>query len=89
MEANTELVLRAGGSSVTLNDAGIFMDGPSIELNCGGTPGNGTPARPLLPEGSIAPEIPPPPIVHCLTLASQNAACVCEVCHKPTERNQA
>ncbi len=58
LEAGSELVLKAGGSSVVLNDDGIFMNGPAIMLNSGGTPGKGTPANPLLPEGSLEPSVP-------------------------------
>lgn len=79
LEAAGELVLMAGGSSVVLNDAGVFFNGLSIDLNSGGSPGNGTPADPLLPEKGACPEIPPPPLPtpYCMATASRRRAAVC------------
>lgn len=83
LEAGAELELRAGGSNVVLNDAGIFMNGQAIDLNNGGEPGAGTPANPLLPEGSMSPDTPLAPQVPapvCLVSASIHRApiCLCE-----------
>ena len=69
LEAGAELELRAGGSSMVLNDAGIFLNGQAIDLNSGGTPGTGTPAAPLLPRTVQAPVLPPPPCISCLQKA--------------------
>ena len=79
LEAAGELVLMAGGSSVVLNDAGVFFNGLAIDLNSGGSPGNGTPANPLLPEKGACPEIPPPPLPtpYCMATASRRRAAVC------------
>ena len=82
LEAGAELTLKAGGSWLTINGAGVSADGAAVCLNSGGGPGDGTPAEPLLPEGSISPAVPPPPTIHCLAYAYKNAACVCEICNK-------
>ncbi|MDE7064699.1 MAG: hypothetical protein K2O70_04420, partial [Desulfovibrionaceae bacterium] len=52
MEAGAELTLKAGGSWLTINAAGVCGGGPVIALNSGGSPADGTPAEPLLPEES-------------------------------------
>ena len=71
LEAGAELTLRVAGSSVVLNDDGVFINGPAINLNSGGSPGSATPADPLLPKGSL-PEPPPlPPCLHCLKAAAK------------------
>lgn len=54
MEAGSELTLKAAGSWVRISDAGVEMDGPSIDLNCGGAPGQGTPAAPEVPVPATA-----------------------------------
>ena len=82
LEAGAELTLKAGGSWLTINGAGVSADGAAVCLNSGGGPGDGTPAVPLLPEGSLSPPVPPPPTIHCLAYAYKNAACVCEICNK-------
>ena len=68
LEAGAELELRAGGSSVLLNDAGIFLNGPAIDLNSGGSPGSATPADPLLPMIGKKPE--PPLVISKLCLVT-------------------
>ena len=77
LEAGAELTLKAGGSWLTINGAGVSADGAAVCLNSGGGPGDGTPAEPLLPEGSVVPDVPPPPKAGCLGVAAQNKKALC------------
>ncbi|WP_223299884.1 type VI secretion system Vgr family protein [Desulfovibrio fairfieldensis] len=77
LEAGAELTLKAGGSWLTINGAGVSADGAAVCLNSGGGPGDGTPADPLLPEGSVVPDVPPPPKAGCLGVAAQNKKALC------------
>ena len=49
MEAGSELTLKAGGSFIKIDGSGVTVSGPVVNLNSGGSPGNGTGAAPLLP----------------------------------------
>jgi type VI secretion system secreted protein VgrG len=49
LEAGSELTLKAGGSFVKIDGSGVAFSGPLVNLNGGGSPGNGTGAAPLLP----------------------------------------
>ena len=71
LEAGAELTLKAGGSWLTINGAGVSADGAAVCLNSGGGPGDGTPAEPLLPEGSVVPDVPPRLRVSCLQEAAR------------------
>ena len=77
LEAGAELELRAGGSSMVLNDAGIFLNGQAIDLNSGGTPGTGTPAAPLLPLKGARAEAPPAPNAGCFSRTARSRGAVC------------
>ena len=72
LEAGAELTLKAGGSWLTINGAGVSADGAAVCLNSGGGPGDGTPADPLLPEGSVVPDVPPSLRASCLQEAAGN-----------------
>ena len=48
LEAGAELTLKAGGSFITFGGGGVNADGAMIYLNSGGSPGSGTPAKPLV-----------------------------------------
>ncbi|PXX94067.1 bacteriophage T4 gp5 trimerisation domain-containing protein, partial [Halomonas heilongjiangensis] len=65
LEAGSELTLNAGGSFLKLDGSGVTLVGPSVKINAGGSPGNGSgqaAETPLLP-GRAVPEgheaIPP------------------------------
>ena len=78
LEAGAELTLKAGGSWLTINGAGVSADGPAVCLNSGGGPGDGTPADPLLPEGSTVPDVPPsPPSPDCLRSVANKGGIFC------------
>ncbi|NUU38761.1 type VI secretion system tip protein TssI/VgrG [Pseudomonas sp. C2B4] len=49
LEAGSELTLIGGGSFIKIDGGGVTMSGPQINMNAGGSPGNGTGAVPLLP----------------------------------------
>ncbi|TCK60082.1 hypothetical protein EV690_0610, partial [Celerinatantimonas diazotrophica] len=42
MEAGAELTLKAGGSFMTINAAGVSASGPSVKLNSGGSASSGS-----------------------------------------------
>jgi type VI secretion system secreted protein VgrG len=49
LEAGSELTLKAGGSFIKIDGSGVAISGPVVNVNDGGSPGNGTGAAPLLP----------------------------------------
>lgn len=49
LEAGSELTLKAGGSFIKLDPSGVTLVGPTIKINSGGAPGNGSGAAPILP----------------------------------------
>ncbi|WP_445010114.1 type VI secretion system tip protein TssI/VgrG [Vreelandella stevensii] len=57
LEASDELTLNAGGSFIKLDGGGITLVGPSVRVNAGGSPGNGSGQAvegPLLPGRAVA-----------------------------------
>lgn len=77
LEADAELTLKAGGSYITFSGAGVHANGKMIRLNCGGSPGTGTPAAPLPPEEAVAPVVPTPPKVSCLKRSAAEGSAFC------------
>ncbi len=57
-EADAEAALRGGASWIRLDVSGASMGGPHVSLGGGGAAEGGTPATPLLPEGSSTPQVP-------------------------------
>ncbi|MFS2162000.1 type VI secretion system tip protein TssI/VgrG, partial [Pseudomonas sp. Pseusp122] len=49
VEAGTELTIKAAGSFIKLDPSGVSINGAMVNLNGGGSPGNGSGAAPLLP----------------------------------------
>ncbi|MNG27356.1 hypothetical protein D3C84_1124640 [compost metagenome] len=49
LEAGSELTLKAGGSFIKIDGSGVAISGPVVNVNDGGSPGNGTGAAALLP----------------------------------------
>ncbi|MBK5415463.1 type VI secretion system Vgr family protein [Pseudomonas sp. TH31] len=49
LEAGSELTLIGGGSFIKIDGGGVTLSGPLINMNSGGSPGNGTEAAPLMP----------------------------------------
>ncbi|WP_341706586.1 type VI secretion system tip protein TssI/VgrG [Halopseudomonas sp.] len=49
LEAGIELTIKAGGSFIKLDPSGVTISGPTVRVNSGGSPGNGTGASPRLP----------------------------------------
>ncbi|OBX35995.1 phage-related baseplate assembly protein [Halomonas elongata] len=42
VEAGAEITLKAGGSFLKLDPSGVTINGPSVKINSGGSPGSGT-----------------------------------------------
>ena len=42
LEAGSELTLKVGGSFVKVEPSGVTLVGPTIKMNSGGSPGNGS-----------------------------------------------
>tara|TARA_R110000850_G_scaffold274951_2_gene413260 strand:- start:3027 stop:3479 length:453 start_codon:yes stop_codon:yes gene_type:complete len=49
IEAGSEITLKAGGSFIKIDPSGVTLVGPSVKVNSGGSPGNGSGAAPLIP----------------------------------------
>ena len=85
LEAGDELALNAGGSFLKLDTSGVTIVGPSVRINAGGTPGNGTgqaASMPVLPGHATAEHHEPiTPVNHeQLLQAALQAAAVVEAC---------
>ncbi len=52
IEACTELTIKAGAGFIKIDPSGVYIGGPKIRVNSGGSPGKGAGARPLLPKDS-------------------------------------
>jgi type VI secretion system secreted protein VgrG len=50
IESGTSLTLKVGGTFINLNPAGVFISGPMIMLNSGGSPGTGSGVSPQPPK---------------------------------------
>ena len=50
IDAGTTMCLKAGGSFITLSPAGIQIQGPLVQINCGGAPSQGSPVTKKKPE---------------------------------------
>jgi len=55
VEGMAQLSLKVGGSFVDINPGGVFISGPMVMINSGGSAGSGTPVGPCPP---TAPELP-------------------------------
>src|SRR5690606_19180682 len=54
LEAGSEITFNVGGSFVKLDPGGVTLVGPSVKMNSGGSAGQGSGARPLVP-GEVMP----------------------------------
>ncbi|WP_328716267.1 type VI secretion system tip protein VgrG [Halomonas elongata] len=90
VEAGAEITLKAGGSFLKLDPSGVTINGPSVKINSGGSPGSGTgqgAQAPVLP-GEAAEETHEAiqPITHeALLSASAEEASVVQLCQKQTD----
>ncbi|MDL4863282.1 type VI secretion system tip protein VgrG, partial [Halomonas elongata] len=83
VEAGAEITLKAGGSFLKLDPSGVTINGPSVKINSGGSPGSGTgqsAQAPILPgEVEPAPQFTPAKAPQHAALLQQQALCpVCE-----------
>ena len=77
IEAGTELTLRGGAGWIKLDPSGVRFGGPKVNLGGGGSPGNGSGAKPLLPEGTLGVEAGTgicPTCIYSLYLAQEQDA---------------
>lgn len=93
LEASSKITIKAGGSFVTVGADGVFLSGPAVNINAGGSAGSGagsTPDAPQLPQeadnaqpGQTA-QPPKPtsygPAAMVLKQAAQNGTPFCEKC---------
>jgi type VI secretion system secreted protein VgrG len=50
LDAGTEFTIKSGDSFIKLDPGGVKIVGPAVDINSGGSPGNGTPSAPELPD---------------------------------------
>jgi type VI secretion system secreted protein VgrG len=77
MAADSQLILKAGGSWLRFGGGGITGDGARVDLNGGIPAGTGTPADPELPKEPLNPELAPNPSVSCLLRSAAAGATFC------------
>ncbi|CBV42791.1 type VI secretion system Vgr family protein [Halomonas elongata] len=90
VEAGAEITLKAGGSFLKLDPSGVTINGPSVKINSGGSPGSGTgqsAQAPILPgEAGEETHEAIQPITHeALLSASAEEASVVQLCQKQTD----
>ncbi|MDR3073127.1 MAG: type VI secretion system tip protein VgrG [Deltaproteobacteria bacterium] len=78
-EGRSEVLIKAGGAGfISITASGLRFSRTAIDLNSGGTAGDGSGARPLLPEKASVPAKPQgPPSPDCLRKASRQRAALC------------
>jgi type VI secretion system secreted protein VgrG len=81
LEAGSELTLKAGGSFIKIDGSGVAISGPVVNVNDGGSPGNGTGAAPLLPGALKQADADIPRILLQQRLSENNP--IVELCLKP------
>ncbi|MBU3056394.1 type VI secretion system tip protein VgrG [Pseudomonas indica] len=91
IDAGAELTAKAGGSWLKLDGSGVSLNGPTINLNSGGSPGQGSGAAPILP-GQAQPadaDKPGNPLLpaqkQALRESARRAQPVCEICRLQSE----
>src|SRR5690554_5532467 len=81
LEAGSEITFKVGGSFVKLDPGGVTLVGPSVKMNSGGSAGQGSGARPLVPgEVMLAGEAAPGAL---LEQRLQEDIPIVELCQKP------
>jgi type VI secretion system secreted protein VgrG len=89
MEAGSELTLKAGGSFIKIDGSGVTVSGPQVNVNSGGSPGNGPGAAPLLP-GPLKQadaDAPGQLLVPAQRQALMRVAPRCEMCEQAAKEN--
>ena len=88
IEAGSELTLKANGSFIKIDPSGVTLNGASIKMNAGGSPGSGSGASPVLPGEVLAADsdVAGKPLLAAQKQALRRAAITaqpaCEVCEK-------
>ena len=85
IDAGAELTAKAGGSWLKLDGSGVSLNGATINLNTGGSPGKGSGAAPILPGEPKAADADKPGAVleHKLKQARLTNSPLVELCQKP------
>jgi type VI secretion system secreted protein VgrG len=89
LEAGSELTLKAGGSFIKIDGSGVTVSGPVVNVNSGGSPGNGTGAAPLLPGllKQADADVPGQLLVPAQRQALMRATPRCEICEQAAKEN--
>jgi type VI secretion system secreted protein VgrG len=83
IEAGADLTLKVGPSFVHLAGGNVEIVGPMVSINSGGSPGEGTPAEPLLPEEAEKEDTAPFCQMQTLREAVGQPYCaICEYCEE-------
>ncbi|MFN3581878.1 MAG: type VI secretion system tip protein VgrG, partial [Pseudomonas sp.] len=87
IEAGSEITLKANGSFIKIDPSGVTLNGASIKLNAGGSPGSGSGAAPVLP-GDVLPAASSEQgalLIPAQRQALMRAAPRCEICEEPPQ----
>src|SRR5690554_3022716 len=87
LEAGSEITFKVGGSFVKLDPGGVSLVGPSVKMNSGGSAGQGSGARPLVPGETMASEVADKGklLVQAQRQALMRAAPRCDICLQPEQ----
>src|SRR5690554_5374023 len=87
LEAGSEITFKVGGSFVKLDPGGVTLVGPSVKMNSGGSAGQGSGARPLVPGETVASEVADKGklLVQAQRQALMRAAPRCDICLQPEQ----
>src|SRR5690554_2907510 len=87
LEAGAEITFKVGGSFVKLDPGGVTLVGPSVKMNSGGSAGQGSGARPLVPGETVASEVADKGklLVQAQRQALMRAAPRCDICLQPEQ----
>src|SRR5690554_3435946 len=87
LEAGSEITFKVGGSFVKLDPGGVTLVGPSVKMNSGGSAGQGSGARPLVPGETVASEVADKGklLVQAQRQALMRAAPRCAICLQPEQ----
>jgi len=87
LEAGSEITFKVGGSFVKLDPSGVSLVGASVKINSGGSPGQGSGAKPKVPGETVAADsdVGGAVLAPAQRQALQKRTPLCAICNEPQE----